>query len=137
MQAQDWQVLTRLTGGQPIEVERVRLATNQIAIEGRFELPPLARLGAEDQIFVAAFVRCHGSIKQMEKFFGVSYPTIKNRLNRIGALLPFVEVEPEQPAAAPDVKDERPSTSELLSRLERGEASVDDVVLQLQKPRSG
>jgi len=63
----------------------------------------------------------------MEKFFGVSYPTIKNRLNRIGALLPFVEVEPA--AAA-----ERPSTSELLSRLERGEITVDDVVGQLQKP---
>jgi hypothetical protein len=133
MEAQDWQSLTKLTGGQPIEVERVRIAANQVAIEGRFELPPLARLAAEDQIFVAAFVRCHGSIKQMEKYFGVSYPTIKNRLNRIGALLPFVEVEPP----APDVKDERPSTTELLTRLERGEATVDDVVSQLQKPRSG
>jgi hypothetical protein len=133
MEAHDWQSLTKLTGGQPIEVERVRIAANQVAIEGRFELPPLARLAAEDQIFVAAFVRCHGSIKQMEKYFGVSYPTIKNRLNRIGALLPFVEVEPP----APDVKDERPSTTELLTRLERGEATVDDVVSQLQKPRSG
>ena len=133
MEAHDWQSLTKLTGGQPIEVERVRIAANQVAIEGRFELPPLARLAAEDQIFVAAFVRCHGSIKQMEKYFGVSYPTIKNRLNRIGALLPFVEVEPP----ALDVKDERPSTTELLTRLERGEATVDDVVSQLQKPRSG
>ena len=34
---------------------------------------------------MAAFVRCHGSIKQMEKYFGVSYPTIKNRLNKIGS----------------------------------------------------
>lgn len=136
MESQDWQVLTKLTGGQAVEVERVRLPANQVAIEGRFELPPLARLAAEDQIFVAAFVRCHGSIKQMEKFFGVSYPTIKNRLNRIGALLPFVEVEPPAPEIK-DVKDERPSTHELLTRLERGEASVDEVVAELQKPRSG
>jgi hypothetical protein len=133
METQDWQVLTKLTGGQSIEVERVRLTANGVAIEGRFELPPLARLAAEDQIFVAAFVRCHGSIKQMEKFFGVSYPTIKNRLNRIGALLPFVEVEPP----APESTEGRPSTNELLTRLERGEATVDDVVSQLQKPRSG
>ena len=132
MESQDWQALTRLTDGQAVEVERVRLTASQVAIEGRFELPPLARIAAEDQIFVAAFVRCHGSIKQMEKYFGVSYPTIKNRLNRIGALLPFVEVEPP-----PEVKTERPSTDELLSRLERGEASVDDVVSQLQKPKSG
>jgi len=126
METQDWQALTKLTGGQPIEVERVRLVASEVAIEGRFELPPLARLAAEDQIFVAAFVRCHGSIKQMEKFFGVSYPTIKNRLNRIGALLPFAEVEPPS-------ETERPSTSELLTRLERGESTVDDVLSQLGK----
>ena len=137
MESQDWQALTRLTGGQAVEIERVRLTASQVAIEGRFEPPPLAQLNGEDQIFVAAFIRCHGSIKQMEKYFGVSYPTIKNRLNRIGALLPFVEVEPPEPDAKPEVKDERPSTDALLTRLERGEATVDDVVLQLQKPRSG
>ena len=135
METHDWQALTQLTGGQALLVERVRLAASQVAIEGRFELPPLARLNAEDQIFVAAFVRCHGSIKQMEKYFGVSYPTIKNRLNRIGARLPFVEVEPPpaelKPDAKADVKEDRPSTDELLTRLERGEASVDEVLSQL------
>ena len=132
MAAQDWQALTRLTGVAPFQIERIRLTDQDVAIEGRFELPPLARLAAEDQVFVAAFVRCHGSIKQMEKFFGVSYPTIKNRLNRIGALLPFAEVEAESETDAV-----RPSTSELLSRLERGEASVKDVLSQLPQPTEG
>ena len=132
MAAQDWHALTRLTGAAPFEIERVRLTDQTVAIEGHFEVPPLARLTAEDQTFVAAFVRCHGSIKQMEKFFGVSYPTIKNRLNRIGALLPFAEVEAD---AANDAV--RPSTSELLSKLERGEASVKDVLSQLQQPTEG
>jgi hypothetical protein len=127
MAVNDWQALTKLTAGSVFEIERVRLLDQDVALEGRFELPPLARLSAEDQTFVAAFVRCHGSIKQMEKFFGVSYPTIKNRLNRIGALLPFAEVQP-------DDESERPSTSELLSRLERGETTVKDVLSQLQKP---
>ena len=128
--SRDWQALTKLTGGASIEIERVRLvdprraaAETEIAIEGRFELPPLAKLTAEDQVFVAAFVRCHGSIKQMEQFFGVSYPTIKNRLNRIGAQLPFVEVEP--------VASNAPSADELLTRLERGEVTVRDVVARL------
>src|ERR1700757_2056621 len=89
----DWQALTRLTAGSPLEIERVRATDTGIAIEGRFELPPLARLSGEDQVFVAAFVQSHGSIKQMEQYFGVSYPTIKNRLNRIGAQLPFVELD--------------------------------------------
>ena len=131
MATQDWQALTRLTAGAPFEIERVRLTGQDVAIEGRFEVPPLAQLAAEDQIFVAAFVRCHGSIKQMEKFFGVSYPTIKNRLNRIGTQLPFAEIDPE-----PD--PERPrrhrSTGDLLSQLERGTMSVDEVLRQLRKP---
>jgi len=126
MAAQDWQALTRLTAGASFEIERVRLKDQDIAIEGHFEPPPLATLPAEDQTFVAAFIRCHGSIKQMEKFFGVSYPTIKNRLNRIGAQLPFAEIDP--PA-----EEERPTRSELLSRLERGELTVNDVLARLQQ----
>ena len=122
----DWLSLTRLTGGAPFEVERVRLTGQDVTIEGRFELPALAQLPAEDQTFVAAFVRCHGSIKQMEKLFGVSYPTIKNRLNRIGALLPFPEVDPQP-------EPDRPSPGALISQLERGELTVDEVVRQLRR----
>ena len=130
MAAQDWQALTRLTAGAPFEVERVRLTGQDVAIEGHFEPPPLAQLPAEDQTFVAAFVRCHGSIKQMEKFFGVSYPTIKNRLNRIGTQLPFAEIDPEPEPERPPVT----SSGELLSQLERGTLSVDEVLRQLRKP---
>jgi hypothetical protein len=130
MAAQDWQALTRLTAGAPFQIERVRLTTQDIAIEGQFGLPPLAQLSAEDQVFVAAFVRCHGSIKQMETFFGVSYPTIKNRLNRIGAQLPFAEIDPEPDPERPPAS----STAELLSQLERGTLSVDEVLRQLRKP---
>src|ERR1700752_5463299 len=90
----DWQELNRLTQGEPLIVERVRLCGKDIAIEGRFELPQLARLSSDDQVFVTAFVRCHGSIKEMEQIFGVSYPTIKARLNRIADSLEFVETNP-------------------------------------------
>ena len=127
MAAQEWQTLTALAAGRDFVVERVRLADTPVAIEGEFELPPLARLAAEDQVFVIAFVRCHGSIKQMEKFFGVSYPTIKNRLNRIGALLPFAEIDPE------DAEPVASSPGDLLTRLEHGELSVKDVLEQLRQ----
>jgi len=126
----DWRALTKLTAGAPFEIERVRLVAEDIAIEGRFDVPPLAQLAADDQIFVAAFVRCHGSIKQMEKFFGVSYPTIKNRLNRIGARLPFAEIDPESEPERPPVT----STGELLSQLEHGTLTVDQVLRQLRNP---
>jgi hypothetical protein len=122
----DWQELTRLTGAAEVEVERVRLVGSEVAIEGRFTLPPLAQLAGEDQIFVAAFVRCHGSIKQMEKYFGVSYPTIKNRLNRIGSQLSFVEIE--------QGTDTEPALtrSEVLERISRGELTVAQALDQLK-----
>ena len=64
----------------PLVIERVRIPEKQIAIEGEFALPELARLSLEDQVFITAFLRSHGSIKEMEQVFGVSYPTIKARL---------------------------------------------------------
>jgi len=120
MKATDWQELTQLTQGRPLVVERIRLTDKDIAIEGQFELPQLARLGLEDQVFVTAFVRCHGSIKEMEQIFGVSYPTIKSRLNRIAENLEFVENNPE------------PSRAEVLDRLKRGEITAQDAIRELE-----
>src|SRR5215510_9482033 len=119
LMGRDWQELTNLVGNSAIEIDRVRLKESGIAIEGPFSLPPLAQLPAEDQVFVAAFVRCHGSIKQMEQYFGVSYPTIKSRLNRIGNQLSFVEIEQGSETESP------PQTrTEILDKLSRGELTV-------------
>jgi len=119
--AKDWQELTKITGKESLTIERVRLSESNIYIEGVFELPPLAQLPADDQIFVAAFVRSHGSIKQMEQFFGISYPTVKNRLNRISERLSFVAIEPV------------PERSEVLAQLERGEISAREAIERLTK----
>lgn len=115
-----WPELTQLTQGQPIVVERVRLAGKAIVIEGQFELPQLARLNMEDQVFITAFVRCHGSIKEMEQIFGISYPTVKSRLNRIAASLEFVDTDPS------------PSKAEILDRLKRGEITAQEAIRELE-----
>jgi hypothetical protein len=120
---QDWHALSELTRGRPIVVERVRLIDQGVAIEGAFELPRLAQLAAEDQVFVAAFVRSHGSIKEMEQVFGVSYPTIKARLNRIAGSLEFVETDPD------------PGREEVLERLARGDITADQAVAELEGRR--
>jgi hypothetical protein len=126
--ARDWQELTKLVGQSAVEIERVRLVETGIAIEGPFTLPPLAQLPAEDQVFVAAFVRCHGSIKQMEKYFGVSYPTIKNRLNKIGSQLSFVEIE-----QGSETESAMQTRSDVLDRLSRGELTVAQALERLKR----
>ena len=116
----DWQELTNLTRNQPFVVERVRLTGSGVAIEGAFEPPQLAQLSVEDQIFVTAFVRSHGSIKEMERIFGVSYPTIKSRLNRIAGQLAFVETDPG------------PSRADIIDRLRRGEIDAQQALTELE-----
>jgi hypothetical protein len=110
----DWQELTRLTDGAAFVIERVRLVGKDIAIEGAFTPPQLARLTGDDQVFVAAFLRSHGSIKEMEQMFGVSYPTIKARLNRI---------------AGSEVR------AEVLDRLARGEITAEDAIAALEETK--
>jgi len=119
--ALDWQEATRLTQGEPVRVERLRVLRTGVAIEGSFELPQLARLSIEDQVFVIAFVRSHGSIKEMERTFGVSYPTIKSRLNRIAGSLDFIDTNP------------MPSREEILERLRRGEIEPSDAIRELEQ----
>jgi hypothetical protein len=117
----DWQELTDLTQGQPFTVERVRLVGSGVAIEGQFVPPKLAQLSFDDQVFVAAFVRSHGSIKEMERIFGVSYPTVKARLKRIAEHVDFVDTDPA-PTGAADVVD----------RLQRGEISAQEALAELE-----
>jgi hypothetical protein len=119
----DWQELTDLTRGQQFVVERVRLVGSGIAVEGQFEPPQLAQLSVDDQVFVAAFVRSHGSIKEMERIFGVSYPTIKSRLNRIAEHLEFVDVDPA------------PGGADVIDRLRRGEISAQEALAELERSR--
>ena len=119
----DWQELTDLTRGQPFVVERVRLAGSGVVVEGQFEPPQLAQLSIDDQVFVAAFVRSHGSIKEMERIFGVSYPTIKSRLNRIAEQLDFGDTDPA------------PTGADVVDRLRRGEISVQEALAELERSR--
>src|SRR5256885_6421846 len=118
----DWQDLLRIAQGGALVVERVRLPEKHISVEGAFILPELARLGMEDQVFVTAFLRSHGSIKEMEQVFGVSYPTIKARLNRIAQSLEFIETNPAPPR------------SEILERLAKGEITAEEAIRELEAP---
>lgn len=124
----EWQELLRIAQGSSLVIERVRIPEKGIAVEGAFTLPELARLSLEDQIFVAAFVRSHGSIKEMERIFGVSYPTIKARLNRISGQFEFIDIDPG-PEPGPDAAAAR---SAVLDRLKNGEISAEDAIRELE-----
>jgi hypothetical protein len=64
----------------------------------------------------------------MEKYFGVSYPTIKNRLNKIGSQLSFVEIE-----QGPDADQPAQDAGAVLDRLSRGELTVAQALERLKE----
>ncbi len=100
--------------GRAMEIARYRCPGCEAVLEGSFGLPALARLNPEEQAFVTAFVRVHGNIKRMEALFGISYPTVKNRLNAIAERLdaPLLVHEP----------------GDVLERLARGEITVEQAL---------
>lgn len=53
------------------------------AVQGDFGLAALNRLSAEEQEFVLEFVKASGSLKDVARQYGVSYPTVRNRLDAL------------------------------------------------------
>lgn len=103
---------------QPFKITRMACPSCNVVMEGQIELPTLAQLSLEDQAFIMAFVRHHGSIKKMESLFDISYPTVKNRLNAI--------------AAALDKSIEAPSPrAYVLEQLSRGQITVEEALEKL------
>jgi hypothetical protein len=66
-----------------LEVSRLVCNHCNTQIEGSFELPALASLAPEDQEFIFQFVLNDGSLKEMAKLSGVSYPTVRNLLDGV------------------------------------------------------
>jgi len=109
---------------EALKVGRMICPTCKVTLEGDFEVSALGKLSPEDQVFVVAFVRHHGSIKKMESLFGVSYPTIKNRLNAISATL--------------DKNFDAPSPNlYVLEQLSRGELNVEEALERLSETGQG
>jgi hypothetical protein len=103
---------------QPFKITRLACPNCNVTMEGQIELSTLAQLSLEDQAFVMAFVRHHGSIKKMESLFDISYPTVKNRLNAIAAAL-------DKSMQAPSPR------AYVLEQLSRGEITVEEALDKL------
>jgi hypothetical protein len=106
------------------------LATTQLScrrcsirIAGDFASSPFARLSDQQQEFVKTFLAARGNIKLVERRLGISYPTVRSRLEAVQRALGLPDL-----AAG---EEDKPDLSEILSRVESGELSVDDAVDKL------
>lgn len=102
--------------GGPMEVTKLSCPACGTELSGTFAPCRFCALEEKHLQFIEVFLRCRGSIKEVERTLGVSYPTVKNMLD---AALAALRLD-DRPEARR--KEER---SEILSRLSGGEMSVD------------
>ncbi|NLX11176.1 MAG: DUF2089 domain-containing protein [Chloroflexi bacterium] len=69
--------------GEGMIITRLYCPNCDVTIEGRFSAGRLAMLSPEQLEFVEVFLRCEGKITRVEKELGISYPTVRSRLNEI------------------------------------------------------
>jgi hypothetical protein len=73
--------------GAGLKVITLNCESCHTKVDGNFELPLLASLPQEAQLFITEFVKSSGSLKEMAKSMSLSYPTVRNRLDEIINLL--------------------------------------------------
>jgi hypothetical protein len=95
------------------------------ALEGRFALERLFQLTAEQLHFVEIFVRCEGKINRVQEELGLSYPTVRSRLEEIVRALGY-EVGEVQEA-------EGEHRQEVLQRLASKDISSKEALRLLQE----
>jgi hypothetical protein len=105
----------------PLRIRRLGCPACSTQLEGEYELPALLQLGPEDLSFVTEFVRASGSLKEMARIEGQSYPTIRNRLNQIIERL-------NQPSNTRQLKQH-----EILDAVARGELTAQQAAKLLRQ----
>ena len=113
--------------GESMVVTKLRCSHCGTELSGEFSPCRFCRLEEKHLQFVETFLRCRGSIKEVERALGVSYPTVKNMLD---AALSALGLDEKPELRALREKEER---SEILQRLSNGEIGVDTAIEALHQ----
>jgi hypothetical protein len=110
--------------GEPLEVVRLHCRSCDTTIDGHFDAGRFAGLGPEQLDFLETFLRARGNIREVERELGLSYPTVRGRLDSLLAALGL---------AATAVEDgEAQGRRAVLDALERGEITAEEAVRRLR-----
>ena len=109
---------------KPLHITKLHCPACGTSIEGDFQAERLLALTPEQRSFVLSFLRGRGNIREMEKELGISYPTVRARLDQILAAL-GLEANPGK---------EKPARKEVLEMLAQGEITQEQALDMLKKP---
>ena len=107
-----------------LRVTRMNCPQCEIAVEGQFVVSKLGLLSPSQQEFVELFLACGGNIKEVEAALGISYPTVKKRLEEIVRALGSEVVERSRSVTERD---------EVLQQIEAGKLSAKEGARRLRE----
>jgi len=106
--------------GEKLSITKLGCPKCSTSIEGDFQPCEFCRLPEEDLEFVKIFIKCRGNIKDVEKELGISYPTVRGKLDSVirglGYEVPSKELIKEN-------EDKTAAKNEILDQLSKGEIS--------------
>ncbi len=105
-----------------LTVARLRCDSCDTVIENNFRLSKFDYLSDEELYFTETFIRCRGNIKEVEKELGISYPTVRSKLDAVIKKLGY--------DAGPD--EQTVKREEILKALENGEITAEQAIAQLK-----
>lgn len=115
-----------VTGGE-LYISELASDDSGVSIRGRFEIPRYARLDGEQTKFLETFLRCRGMLNSMERELGISYPTVRSRLD---SLLDALDLKPiKEDAKQGKLNDKK---KKILDLLEKGEITADEAKARLK-----
>ena len=103
-----------------LEIAKLRCASCGTTVEGNFSVSKLGSLPWEHQEFIEVFLSCRGNIKDVERELGISYPTVRGKLDRVIHALGFTE------------SDDLDRRREILSSLEKKEITPEEAMNALK-----
>lgn len=108
----------------PLAVKALFCPSCGTEVHGRFQLNEFALLSKDHLDFLRLFVKARGNLKEVERILGVSYPTVRARLDALLKALGY------------EAAEEGEDRLEVLEALRRGEISVEEAVARLKEGRS-
>ncbi len=116
--------------GEKLSITKLGCPKCHTSLEGDFEPCEFCRLPAEDLEFAKVFIKCRGNIKDVEKELGISYPTVRGKLDSVIRNLGF-EVSVKEAARDLDLLKE--AKNEILEQLSRGEITPKEATEKIKK----
>jgi hypothetical protein len=119
--------------GEKLSIIKLGCPKCSTVIEGDFHPCEFCRLPEEDLSFIKVFIKNRGNIKDIEKELGISYPTVRGKLDAaIRALGYEVVSKQDEEASLREKTQKEEAKSAVLAKLYAGELSAKEAAEQIK-----